>query len=499
MKMEPALAQGKLGTGKIFYLTMAPVAPFIVVGGIVTAAYAATGIVSIPLVFLAVLVLLRVFTSGYLAMQGDVPSAAPFFTMNVKGLGRPLGLGAWLTAVMAYNCFQVAAYGALGFFMNLIVPRILDIDIPWFCWAGVAWATVLMLGLLNIDVGVRVLGLLGTAEVIVVLALAGIAFAHPAHGHYTLTSLDPSHLTWGTFAVAVVIAITGYVGFETSAVYSEEAKRPRRTIPRALIVALVGSGLVYALFSVALQVYYGSDLIAVAQSKDAQGPPMVLGIGGLWWLTKIAGFLFVTSVFAGLLAFHMTVARYVWLAGREGTIPKVFATTSKRGAPIVASLTQSVIGIAVISVYAANHWDPLIQLFFYIAAAGSFGILVLYVVTSISAIRHFWRRPDMVSTWSRLIAPGLFAVVGAAILVAVIQNYHLLMGVDKGSPITRFAPVGFGVLFIVGAVWAALMRLVNRTGYQHIGLGTRIATALVEENTQRISPRHFRTTTGGYR
>ena len=102
--------------------------------------------------------------------------------------------------------------------------------------------------------------------------------------------------------------------------------------------------------------------------------------------------LFLTSLLAAMISFHNTTARYAFALGRERVLPAVFGQTSPRtGAPRVASLAQSVLGLVVIVLYAVAGWDPLVQLFFWGGTAGGFGVLLLIATTSVAVIAFFAR------------------------------------------------------------------------------------------------------------
>src|SRR5699024_12456418 len=100
-------------------------------------------------------------------------------------------------------------------------------------------------------------------------------------------------------------------------------------------------------------------------------------------VANIAHVLLVTSIVAAAVSLHNTVARYMFSLGREGVLPVALGRTSMRSStPRAASLTQSVIGLTVIVVFAATGMDPLLQLFFYGGTFGGLGGLVLLPITA---------------------------------------------------------------------------------------------------------------------
>lgn len=91
-------------------------------------------------------------------------------------------------------------------------------------------------------------------------------------------------------------------------------------------------------------------------------------------IITIARVLFITSVFAALLSFHHTVARYLFALGRERVIPAMFGRTSRHtGAPKAGSLMQSGLALCVLVGYTLAGADPLVHLFFWLTVTGGLG------------------------------------------------------------------------------------------------------------------------------
>lgn len=205
-----------------------------------------------------------------------------------------------------------------------------------------------------VDITGRALGVLLTAEIVVVFTEAVLGLAHPA-GQLSFAALSPAHLTsagFGTFGVLAVVAVLGFVGFEQAPVLAEEARRARRTIPLATYLALGLIALMYAGVSWAMAVHYGNGQVVAAATK--QGPGLLFGLGGSEGLSQAAQWLFLTSLFAAALAFHNVVWRYIYALGRENVLPAVLGRTGGNSIPKTASLVQSGTALAVIAAYAAS-------------------------------------------------------------------------------------------------------------------------------------------------
>src|SRR5439155_11150876 len=204
----------------------------------------------------------------------------------------------------------------------------------------------------------------------------------------------------------------------------------------------------------ALAAHYGDNQVAgVAQ---AQGPEMTFTLGPTV-LAEAGRVLFLTSLFAAMLAFHNAVARYSFALGRERVLPGVLDRTNARtGAPKAASLTQSLFGLIVIGLYAVMGWDPLVKLFFWLGTTGGFGILLLITATSLAVVgffaRNAYRRTEPL--WRRVIAPGLASMVLVVMVVLAVRTYATLLGVPPHHPAAVWFPAAYAMAAVAGVGWA---------------------------------------------
>ena len=464
-----ALAKDRLGIPAVLYFILSAMAPMTVVAGVVTTMYAVTGLSAIGAAFVAVALVLAVFAVGYVAMARYITNAGALYAYISRGLGRPAGVGAALVAALAYNLLQVGLYGMFGPTLAGYLADKVGLDLSWWVYSLGAWLLVAILGVLRVDLNGRVLGVLLCAEVAVLLVLAIAGLGDPAAG-VPLTSLSPGGLFGHPgIGALLVIALLGYVGFEAAAVFSEEARAPRRTVPVAVYTSLALIGAIYALASWAMSVHYGDDQVAAVAAQ--QGPGMLFAMSSST-VAEIATVLFVTSLFAAMISFHNAVARYMFALGRERVLPGALARTEPRtGAPRVASLSQSAFGLAVIVLYALAGWDPMVRLFFWLGTTGAFGVLCLLAVTSVAVIRFFARDPRGEPAWRRLVAPALATLALLAMVWSGLANYATLLGVPPGSTEAWVLPVLFAVAGVAGILYGLWLRSSRPDVYQGIGLG----------------------------
>jgi amino acid transporter len=255
----------------------------------------------------------------------------------------------------------------------------------------------------------------------------------------------------------------------------------------AVFVSLGVIAVVYAGVSFAMAVHYGDAQVVAAAT--AAGPETLFGMAG-GALAEAGRVLFLTSLFAAMLAFHSFVTRYMYALGREGVLPRALERTGASGAPRTASLWQSGIGAAVILLYAVMGWDPLVKLFFWLGTSGAFGILALIAASSLAVVGFFLRAPLGETVWRRLLAPGVAALVLLAMVWLAVRNYATLLGVAPGAPAATWFPVLFAVVAACGVGGGLLLKVRNPGVYAAIGLGADAAAANRPDPQQRAHGAH---------
>ncbi|MFY1700161.1 APC family permease [Micromonospora sp. WMMA1923] len=484
------LARGRLGVAHVVFFVMAAAAPLTVVAGGATTGYAVTGVTGIPIAYLLVAAVLGLFAVGYVAMSRHVVNAGAFYTYVRHGLGRPAGVAAAAVAVVAYNAMQIGLYGGFGAVLADFLHTRYGWSITWWLCALAAWAVVAVLGLLRIDLNGRILAVMLVAECAVVVVFDAVMLSRPASGGIGLGTLHPGLVVSAGIGAALVTAITGFVGFEATTVFAEETRDPRRTIARATFIAVALTGVLYAGSAWAMSVATGPEHIV--QAARASGTELIFDLTGPYLPTTVitlAQVLFVTSLFAALLSFHHTVARYLFALGREHVLPAVLGRTSRRtGAPKIGSLLQSAVAVAVLVGYAVVGADPIVHLFFWITVTGGLGVLILMTVTSAAVVGFFHHTPHGEGRWRSTVAPVLATLALTGILAATLVEFDTLLGVEANSPLRWMFPTAYAATALLGAMWALILRRAHPDVYQAIGLGAHTAT--VAWRTPTTAPHH---------
>ncbi|HEY1105147.1 MAG TPA: APC family permease [Agromyces sp.] len=480
--------RGKLGVPAIVVLIIAASAPLTVIAGGATTAYSVTGSIAVPIGYLVLAAVLAVFSLGYAAMSRFITNAGAFYAYAAQGLGRPVGVGVALIALVAYNCMQIGIWGMFGFQISVLVSEKLGIDVPW--WVGVV-VFILIVGLLGVnrvDLSAKVLGVIVVLEFVVVTVFDVVAFANPADG-FTAAPISPASLLLPGIGAVLVFGIAAFMGFESAAIYGEEAKDPKRTVARATFAAVIIIGVFYAISSWALALAVGTDKISSGGiSPEEAGPPLFFAfvaerLGPI--MVDFMSLLFITSLFAALVSFHNAVARYGFALGREGVLPAWFAKVRERsGSPWAGSIAQSVLALVVVGVFAIAGADselgplfPVVTLFNWLTNTGALGLVLLMAVVSLAVIGYFRRDQRDVGVGSRIVSPVLSFLALTTVLVLIVMNFTVLLGQAEPDATTFLLPALIVLAGVVGVGWGLVLRGRRPDVYRRIGHGAEGATA----------------------
>ena len=458
------LKRGAIGVVGILFFVLSAQAPLTGIGGALPLAVALGNGAGAPAAYLVVGLVIALFAVGFIAMSRHITAEGAFYAYIGRGLGRRLGTGSALLALWAYNTVQACMYGLYGVIVSFLADTYLGVAPPWWACALVTMVLIQVLGSLNIELGARFLGVLVAAEMAILLAFALVTLVTGGgpEGLNPGASFSPSALLAGAPGIALTFGIASMFGFESTAIYSAEAKDPARTVPRATYLAVGTIALFFAFVSWMVVSSYGADqVVAAAGSALESGDGTVLLFAAISdalgpWAAEVGGVLLATSLLAGILAFHNASNRYVHSLGESGALPAVVSRTTRQGAPFVASGLQTVLALVLVMPFAVLGLDPVLTLFAWFSGVAVLGLVVLYFLTSISVVVFFRRTRLDTRPWHTLVAPVLAAVLIAALAALVLTNFTLLIGGSVGTAVPLVLSVP--LVLLIGMALESLRR-----------------------------------------
>jgi amino acid transporter len=441
-----------------------------------------------PGAFLFAAIILTIFSVSYVEMAKHIRAAGGFYSFISHGLGRELGLIAGICGAIAYSLFEVSLLGGFAYFANGNFNDWFGWDISWPIFAFAAAIVISIFCWFDVELSVRVLGIALIGEVIILVLFdilvigqgggsSGLQWGslNPANAFNSATGLgSDGKAVAGAAGVGLFLAFWSWVGFEAAPNYAEESRNPVKNVPRATLISVMGLGVLYTITCFAfVSAFPKKSLIAAAQ--DPAGPFFVaMRSFGTHGLATIMQILILTGSFACAMAFHNIAMRYFYAMGREGVLPRTLGKTHPvHKSPYVASVTQTVISVAIIAIWGIfsgfgnAYGTAYVRVYTMMAVQGVVWILAIQALCALAIIVYFRKHKELSSNPLVVIVCPIIAIVAQIYAIYLLfDNIHVLAGTITYADQIRWIALA-GV--ILSAAYAFYIKANNREKYDLIG------------------------------
>ena len=247
------LRPNKLGVLAIAFFAIAAAAPMAAVVGASPVLFSATG-AGTPVIYVIAALLVALFSVGYLRMSQHITNAGGFVAYMAKGLGTKWATGGAGIAILTYLSLQIGLWSQFGAFAQLLVEGLTGLTVPVYLWIALLLAVVTGLTMRGVDASLKVLGVLIVGEAFAVAALVVSLIAQKGVGIFTFAGFTGSNVFGPGLGISLLFAFACFTSFEATVVFAEEAKDPRRTIPRAAYFVIAFVGIFYTISTWAISV-----------------------------------------------------------------------------------------------------------------------------------------------------------------------------------------------------------------------------------------------------
>jgi amino acid transporter len=259
----------------------------------------------------------------------------------------------------------------------------------WWIWVVLMTVIVFLLTYRDVRLSTTAGVILGAFEIGIFAALSLWMLLSNA-GDLNLQPFDPSNASghWSGVFKGMVFAILAFIGFEAAAPLGEEARHPRRTVPRAVVGSAIAIGLFYVVCSYAWVFGAGFDGFV----KQATGADPWRNLGKVFWGTGwILVFLAIcNSIAANSNAAVNAATRVFYSLARNGLAPRALGRTHPEfKTPHIAVLWMSGFAL-VVALFFGWRWGPLTG-FSMIATMAVPVVILVYMIVSVGCIVHYTR------------------------------------------------------------------------------------------------------------
>jgi amino acid transporter len=452
LSLADVIAQSVGFMGPVF--SAAFIIPLIV--GILSATGKGAGIAAPLSVLLAGI---GVFALGWIVAQyaKRIHAAGALYDYVSNGLGKIIGGAAgWL--YYAGTIVLTTGLGVLigGYVHDTLMAEYEFEPLPIWAW-NVIWAAVLFLVLyLGVKLSTRVQLTLALVSVLAVLAFFVYVITQ-VETNDVARAFNPDEAPDGITGVlfGVLYGVLIFVGFETAANLAEEARHPKKAIPRAVLFSVVVVSIFYLIASYTQVAGFGFSVETFASAADAPlfalASPEAAGGFGSTTLVRLMELVVLLDVMAVGIGAAVASTRGVFAMARDRRLPGPLAMVSKKHeTPVAAIVFLMVVQAAFI--LGTEFWEDLFaipdlphyfSIFLWASTFGGFALVVVYLLMAVGALVGLRDHP-------RYGGVVLAAVVGIALTGGAIYASFA----DVPRP-TLLAPIyaliwgGIGLLYML--------------------------------------------------
>ena len=362
----------------------------------------------LPAAYIVAVVTMLFTAASYGAMVRRYPVAGSAYTYTQQSFGGAVGFLTGWVMLLDYLFIPMINFMLIGIYLNTQFPAV-----PVWAFTLAALLLVLLFNVLGINLVSKVNMAIIALSVVLVVVFMVLAFKFAFGGDMSVDLIEP--FTFGEGGIGAVasgaaILALSFLGFDAVSTLSEEAKRPRKDIPRAIVLATLVGGFFFILVSWAGAVAYHPDWAALSDSElEAAGVTVMNNIGGEAFTAFFVA-VYVAGAFGSGMTGQVSVSRILYAMGRDGMLPKPLSRLHRRfGTPVVAAM--------VVSVFALSSLFLSLDT---VAFMISFGALAAFALVNLSVIRTYLfprggrREPATAWEWIRY---GLLPLIGFGLTI----------------------------------------------------------------------------------
>ncbi|AQT78776.1 amino acid permease [Mycolicibacterium litorale] len=329
----------------------------------------------------------------YAELASAVPVSGSTYSYAYTTLGEVVAMGVAACLLLEYGVSTAAVAVGWSQYVNKLLDNFFGHHLPqaisaapWDTAPGVVNLPAVVLVVMCALLLIRGASESATVNTIMVLIKLGVLVMFAV---IAFTAFDADRFAdFAPLGAAGIGSAAGtiffsYIGLDAVSTAGDEVKNPQKTMPRAILAALITVTAVYILVTVAA---LGAQSWTDFEGQEAGLATILDNVTGAhYWGTVLAAGA-VISIFSVTLVTLYGQTRILFAMGRDGLLPPMFAKVNTRS---MTPVNNTIIVAVVVSILAGVV--PLN----YLADMVSIGTLVAFIVVSVGVVILRVREPDL--------------------------------------------------------------------------------------------------------
>lgn len=327
----------------------------------------------------------------YAELASAVPVSGSSYSYAYATLGEVVAMGVAACLLLEYGVSSAAVAVGWSEYLNQLLGNLFGFQIPQFLSTSPEGGGIVNLPAVVLVVLCALLLIRGASEsarvnavmVLIKLAVLALFVVVGLTGWNTANLADFAPFGFLGVTGAAGIIFFAYIGLDAVSTAGEEVKNPRRTMPLAIIIALVTVTLVYVLVAV---VAVASQPYTEFEGQEAGLAQILENITGSAWPGTVLAAGAIVSIFSVTLVTIYGQTRILFAMGRDGMLPEFFQRVNAR--------TRTPVNNTIVVAVVVSLLAGLLPINF-LAEMTSIGTLVAFLVVSIGVIILRRTAPDL--------------------------------------------------------------------------------------------------------
>ncbi|MGV9713145.1 APC family permease [Gordonia sp. NPDC003424] len=386
----------------------------------------------VPLAYIFALVAMVFTAISYGRMTRVYPSAGSAYTYSSESIHPNFGFLVGWSSLLDYLLLPMVNAVIARIYFESFFP-----SAPSWVFVVIYVVAITALNYVSMKGTSRLNGILVVFQVVLIGAFVVLGFLalKDGTGQGTIFTMEPLHhagVSLQPVIAGATVVCFSFIGFDAITMYAEEAKSPD-VVPKAIVLALLIGGAIFFIGA-----WFSQSLFPTLDGFDVTDdtlPEIALKVGGMAFKVFFVSAA-LAAVVASSLSSHASVARMIYVMGRNGKGP--FSRFLSNIHPRFFTPAHAVVIVGVVSLLAVKFTLE------FASSMINFGALIAFTVVNMTVIVFFAIRQGKRRTPKEIATNIVLPLIGMCLTGVLWINLHfdaLLYG-------TIWLAVGIVVLFV---------------------------------------------------
>lgn len=261
------------------------------------------------------------------------------------------------------------------------------------------------------------------------------------------------------------VIIFNFLGFEVVATFAEDMEKPKKEIPKALIIGGTLMALFYVLPATGINIAMSledAEASGITESFMILLTKLGMNADLVRIIVIVVGLMFIYTMVANIVSWSFGVNSVAKYSADDGGLPKLFSKTNKDGVPYMASILNGVVAsvIVILGVILGAISETASNLFWTFFSLSLVTLLISYIPLFLAFLKL--RKTDNTKRVYKVPGNNTFVSVFAIVpfVLLILGVLFTLFGDFTGEYISENMPLIIGVIvsFIIEEILVAKVK-----------------------------------------